>query len=233
MRVTHKKQSAAADSGDASLVQAADWNDAHLIEGVEAAIAAAVLENPALVGPAGVAGAVGPQGPAGVAGAVGPAGSQGPAGAVGAVGPQGPAGGGEVGMVAFFAMAAAPALWLPCDGRLVSRTVYAALFAAVGSIYGAGDGTTFKIPDLRGEFLRGLDSGRGVDANRVMGSFQEASSVTVGGGNGVTACAIKNHDGSDGTLSSYNAGYVAVESLVYRKVRPRNVAMLPCIYAGV
>ena len=72
-----------------------------------------------------------------------------------------------------FAGAAAPSGWLECDGSAVARADYADLFSAIGTVYGAGDGsTTFNLPDLRGEFLRGLDSGRGVDADRVLGSAQ-------------------------------------------------------------
>ena len=49
-----------------------------------------------------------------------------------------------------------PAGWLHCHGQAVSRTDYADLFAAIGTVYGAGDGsTTFNVPDFRGSFLRG------------------------------------------------------------------------------
>ncbi len=49
-----------------------------------------------------------------------------------------------------------PAGWLLCDGAVVSRTTYADLFAVIGEIYGAGDGTsTFALPDFQGRFLRG------------------------------------------------------------------------------
>ena len=52
--------------------------------------------------------------------------------------------------------AAVPAGWLDCDGALVSRTTYAALFAAIGTAWGAGDGaTTFALPDLRRRTLVG------------------------------------------------------------------------------
>lgn len=79
-----------------------------------------------------------------------------------------------VGVVECFARAAAPGGWLACDGAAVSRTTYADLFAAIGTAFGAGDGsTTFTLPDLRGEFVRGLDSGRGVDAARVLGTAQD------------------------------------------------------------
>lgn len=77
------------------------------------------------------------------------------------------------GMVMHFAGASAPSGWLVCDGSAVARADYADLFSAIGTVYGAGDGsTTFNLPDLRGEFLRGLDSGRGVDADRALGSVQ-------------------------------------------------------------
>jgi phage-related tail fiber protein len=58
-----------------------------------------------------------------------------------------------------FAGATAPQGWLLCDGSAISRTEYAALFAAIGTAHGVGDGsTTFNLPDLRGEFRRGLDN---------------------------------------------------------------------------
>lgn len=72
-----------------------------------------------------------------------------------------------------YAGASAPVGWLMCSGQAVSRTTYAALFAVVGSAFGAGDGsTTFNVPDLRGEFLRGADNGRGIDSGRTLGSEQ-------------------------------------------------------------
>ena len=77
------------------------------------------------------------------------------------------------GAVLYFAGRTAPAGWLKANGAAVSRTAYAALFAAIGTTYGAGDGrSTFNLPDLRGEFLRGWDDGRGVDTGRVFGSAQ-------------------------------------------------------------
>ena len=77
------------------------------------------------------------------------------------------------GTVLYFAGSRAPAGWLKANGAAVSRTAYAALFAAIGTTYGAGDFlNTFNLPDLRGEFIRGWDDGRGVDAGRVFGSAQ-------------------------------------------------------------
>jgi microcystin-dependent protein len=80
------------------------------------------------------------------------------------------------GVVASFAMPTAPSGWLPCDGRVVSRITYPGLFAAIGTIWGAGDNaTTFGLPDLRGEFVRGWDNSKGTDPGRVFGSFQASS----------------------------------------------------------
>lgn len=77
------------------------------------------------------------------------------------------------GMIAYTAASTPDTGWLAADGSVVSRTTYAALFNRIGTTYGAGDGvTTFKLPDLRGEFVRGLDSGRGVDTGRTLGSSQ-------------------------------------------------------------
>lgn len=77
------------------------------------------------------------------------------------------------GSVYTFAGADVPTGWLKCNGALLSRTTYAALFAVIGTTYGAGDGsTTFALPDLRGEFVRGFDDARGVDTGRALGSKQ-------------------------------------------------------------
>lgn len=79
----------------------------------------------------------------------------------------------DVGVLGFFAATAAPNGWLKANGAAVNRTTYAALFARIGTTYGVGDGsTTFNLPDMRGEFPRGLDDGRGVDGGRALGSAQ-------------------------------------------------------------
>jgi phage-related tail fiber protein len=72
-----------------------------------------------------------------------------------------------------FAMATAPTGWLKCNGATVGRVAYAELFAAIGTAWGDGDGVnTFRLPDLRGEFRRGWDDGRGIDSSRAFGSGQ-------------------------------------------------------------
>ena len=60
------------------------------------------------------------------------------------------------GVLTAFGGASPPSGWLLCDGAAVSRSTYAALFAAIGTTYGVGDGsTTFNLPELRQKFLRG------------------------------------------------------------------------------
>jgi microcystin-dependent protein len=79
----------------------------------------------------------------------------------------------QPGDIKYSAVNTVPSGWLRADGSLVSRTTYAALFTAIGTTYGAGDGaTTFALPDCRGVFLRGFDSGRGLDPSRTFGSYQ-------------------------------------------------------------
>lgn len=56
----------------------------------------------------------------------------------------------------------APAGWLMCDGTIVPRTQYPALFAVIGNSSG-GDNSSFRLPDTRGIFLRGRDAGQGRD----------------------------------------------------------------------
>lgn len=62
-----------------------------------------------------------------------------------------------VGTLLWFAGGFPPTGWLECDGSLLSRSQYSRLFAVIGTLYGAGNGTTtFKLPDLKttGLFVR-------------------------------------------------------------------------------
>lgn len=66
----------------------------------------------------------------------------------------------STGDIKITACATAPSGWLICDGSAVSRTTYSGLFAAIGTTYGGGNGsTTFNLPDLRGRFALGVSSG--------------------------------------------------------------------------
>ncbi len=66
----------------------------------------------------------------------------------------------EVGDIKFAAANPQIGVWLPCGGQAVSRSTYDALFAAIGTTYGAGNGTsTFGVPDLRDRALVGAGPG--------------------------------------------------------------------------
>jgi microcystin-dependent protein len=72
-----------------------------------------------------------------------------------------------------------PTGFFDCDGALVSRITYAALFAKIGIKYGAGDGvSTFQLPDYRGRFLRVQDDGAGIDPDA--GSRTDRGDGTIG-----------------------------------------------------
>jgi len=84
------------------------------------------------------------------------------------------------GTIAYYAMSSLPLGAMKANGALVSRTAYSRLFAKIGTTHGAGDGsTTFALPDLRGEFVRGWDDGRGVDGGRAFGSAQPSVPIRV------------------------------------------------------
>lgn len=72
------------------------------------------------------------------------------------------------GALAPYAGSSAPYGWLLCDGSAVSRTTYAGLFGVIGTIYGAGDGsTTFNLPNLTGRYVKGGAPGTSAGANSV------------------------------------------------------------------
>jgi microcystin-dependent protein len=161
------------------------------------------------------------------------------------------------GTVLFFAFNTAPEGWLKANGALVSRTTYADLFAAIGTTFGAGDeSTTFALPDLRGEFPRGWDDGRGVDSARSFGANQSdgnrshqhfisgnyhtgnaSFSARVGfngfnwGGGNILAIAAPTVNVSRALNSddpiTFNT--IGAESAGISESRPRNISLLACI----
>lgn len=80
--------------------------------------------------------------------------------------------GNPVGTILTYAGAATPDGYIECDGRALNNNDYPELLNAIGTLYGTGAAGTFRIPDLRGEFLRGHDNGRGIDNGRTLGSTQ-------------------------------------------------------------
>jgi|TARA_R100000084_G_scaffold38698_2_gene15513 microcystin-dependent protein len=158
------------------------------------------------------------------------------------------------GTVIHTAASSAPDGYLKADGSAVSRTTYSDLFAAISTTYGSGNGsTTFNLPDLRGEFVRGLDDGRGVDTDRALGSAQsdqnkqhnhsvsdsghdhdfdrtiikDGGGITVGGqpapGQGTHSMGTTNTGTSTETTGITIANDGGTET------RPRNIALLACI----
>lgn len=64
--------------------------------------------------------------------------------------------------------------WLVCNGKELSRKRYNSLFESIGTTFGDGNGySTFNIPDLQGQFIRGWDIDGNVDSQRKFGSFQD------------------------------------------------------------
>ena len=83
------------------------------------------------------------------------------------------------GSVFCMAVATVPSGYLECNGAAVSRSTYAVLFAVIGTAYGTGNGSsTFNLPDLRGEFVRGFDNGKGTDSGRSIATSQSASNAS-------------------------------------------------------
>lgn len=138
------------------------------------------------------------------------------------------------GMVMPFAGSAAPSGWLECAGQAVSRTgATAPLFAAIGVAFGGGDGTTtFNVPDLRGEFVRGWDNGRGVDTGRVLGSAQADSLKAhshVLKYESLQLRSPSDYNRGGYTTTGTASGAANTESTGSTETRPRNVAMMYCI----
>ena len=95
--------------------------------------------------------------------------------------PPPPVGGFSPGMRIGFCGTVAPDGWLFCHGQAVSRATYAALFTAIGTAFGAGDGsTTFNIPDYRGRVAIGRDNMGGTPANRVTSVVSGLAATTLG-----------------------------------------------------
>jgi microcystin-dependent protein len=102
------------------------------------------------------------------------------------------------GLIMPFAGASTPAGWLLCDGAAISRTTYANLFTAIGTVYGVGDGsTTFNLPDLRGRSIFGLDNMGGTSASRVTSGVSGLAGSTLGAAGGSEAIQQHTHGVTD------------------------------------
>jgi len=149
------------------------------------------------------------------------------------------------GAVMAFAMNSAPTGWIECSGNAVSRSTYADLFAAIGTTFGTGDGsTTFNLPNLRGEFIRGWDNGRGVDDTRTFGSSQVDAltdhnhTVRSEGQSSDDGDNLRNTDNDNNAPSrtSFTNRVMGVgdfiddsSTVTATETRPRNIALMYCI----
>lgn len=131
------------------------------------------------------------------------------------------------GTVTAYAGSSAPDGWLFCDGTAVSREAYDALYAVIGTTYGAGDGSsTFNLPDLRGRVAAGRDDMGGNAAGRLtVTSAAGLDGSVLGAGGGVeqhqlTIAEMPSHnhmvqeDGSSsgGAATNYRAAGAATGS---------------------
>jgi len=152
------------------------------------------------------------------------------------------------GMVMGFGMISPPAGWLECNGAAVSRETYSALFDAIETTWGVGDeSTTFNLPDLRGEFIRGYDNSRGIDTGRTFASSQGDAIRDIPGtwrdaydhgtaSTGAIVEILSNSPTGDTALATpsqtggrryeFDASNVVPTA---NENRPRNIAVLYCI----
>jgi microcystin-dependent protein len=138
------------------------------------------------------------------------------------------------GTVIYHAASAAPTGYLKANGASLSTTTYATLFASIGYTFG-GSGASFNVPDLRGEFIRGWDDGKGTDSGRGFGTVQgdafESHTHTISN----TASDNLNSGAFVKTFFYYNTSQTSPASTGIpstgsgTETRPRNIALLACI----
>lgn len=144
------------------------------------------------------------------------------------------------GMIMPHTTATEPAGWLECDGAAISRTTYSDLFAVISDDYGAGDGsTTFNLPDLRGEFIRGFANGSTNDPDRASRTTRGDGTTgdNVGTKQGYqlqshthTYSRAAQNDRADGGQSSMTGyGTNTTDATGGNETRPRNVQLMYCI----
>ena len=149
-----------------------------------------------------------------------------------------------VGGVFFLATTTPPKHALVCDGSAVSRVIYAALFAAIGTTFGAGDGaTTFNLPDLRGKFIRGtggnaaalgVAQGDGVKRHehiiRGRDLATDTAGVLIGFSSSHPDGVPRVYPGDIANMSTHTSEIFAYfNSDGTTETRPVNTALLPCI----
>ena len=135
---------------------------------------------------------------------------------------------------------AAPAGALVEDGSIISRTTYANLFNAIGTIYGVGDGsTTFAIPNTLGRVIRAVDNGSGIDPDAA--SRTDRGDGTTGDAVGTKQSdQFKSHshggvasysaNGRNGNVNTYSQLGGITDAAGGLETRMVNIGKLPCIW---
>lgn len=147
-----------------------------------------------------------------------------------------------VGAVLSFPTGVVPAGYLELDGSVQSIATYPDLAAYLGTKFNKGDegAGNFRLPESRGEFLRGWDHGRGIDAGRNVGSYQAGTKIQGDNAEAPAVQGIGNSDTIDadpapdfkGDIYYTSTGVTALNTGSYWKtVRPRNLAVMWCIKA--
>ena len=90
-----------------------------------------------------------------------------------------------VGVILPFPGTTVPTGWVLCYGQSLSRSVYAELFAVIGTQYGSSSGTTFKVPDLRGRVVAGRDNMGGTASDRLSEAILGENPAALGSVGGV------------------------------------------------
>lgn len=136
------------------------------------------------------------------------------------------------GSIFWLASETIPTGFLKCDGSEISRANYAVLFAVIGTVFGAGDGsTTFKIPDLRAAFIRGAGTSGNYFAT--FGEKQGSTSLyTKNGSSSYQSIDIGGRNAdyistSSGSMPTGSGGTTSTKT--YVDVRPYNMPLTPII----
>jgi phage-related tail fiber protein len=138
-----------------------------------------------------------------------------------------------VGAVMAFPTGIVPPGFLELDGSVQSIATYPDLATYLGTIYNKGDEGTgnFRLPDSRGEFLRGWDHGRGVDAGRNVGTAQADMLKAHNHSVSSTGNEMVQGNTSGLAVTNWRASQGVTGSTGGTETRPRNVAVMWCIKA--
>jgi len=132
-----------------------------------------------------------------------------------------------VGTVVAYTANSDPTDYFECDGSTLDTTTFSELFGVIGYTFG-GSGSNFQLPDLRGEFIRGLDNGRGIDSGRVLGTNQAEEVGPHTHNIYRSGTDVFSQIGAQFATNRTNAVLSTLQNSG-AETRPRNVALVYCI----